>query len=310
MFPGCLRPPSLSATILRNRIVGALRSSHDSGAQSAAGNLSQNFIFEHPTIAQLAIAIASLVDPASTTVNSQKDPVEEIKAFINKYTTGLTKRAPPPTPLTQVPIAVLLTGSTGNLGSHIVAALLSDHRIAKVYTFDRASANSSPRERLQSAFEERGLPSSLLATPRLVSLTGDLNEPSFGLDVTVFEEVRIHPTIYTSIINLFNNQLQDSLTHVVHNAWKVNFNHQLGSFEAQIAGTYKLVDFSLGAKRSPKLLFTSSISVAHGCDPGAGPIPEAPLPDPSVATSSGYASSKYVVEQASRDVLRRLSVKY
>ncbi|EKM47999.1 uncharacterized protein PHACADRAFT_203390, partial [Phanerochaete carnosa HHB-10118-sp] len=36
---------------------------------------------------------------------------------------------------------------------------------------------------------------------------------------------------------------------------------------------------------------------AHGWDPNDGPVPEAPLTDPVLATTSGYAASKYVVEQ-------------
>ena len=92
------------------------------------------------------------------------------------------------------------------------------------------------------------------------------------------------------------------MTHVVHNAWKVNFNLSLTSFETQIAGTRKLIDFSLIAKHLPKLLFTSSVSVAHGLDPRLGHVPETPLQDASAAIGSGYASSKYVVEQVSTDI--------
>lgn len=109
---------------------------------------------------------------------------------------------------------------------------------------------------------------------------------------------------YHTFINI-RIQLRHSATHVVHNAWKVNFNHSLSSFESQIAGTPKLVDFCLAAKHSPKLLFTSSVSVAHGLDPRSGPVPETTLPDPTVATSSGYASSKYVIERVSESVSTR-----
>lgn len=92
-------------------------------------------------------------------------------------------------------------------------------------------------------------------------------------------------------------QLQQTLTHTVHNAWKVNFNHSLGSFETQISGTRKLLDFCAAASQPVRLLFTSSISTVHQWDPSNGLVPETPLPDPNLAAESGYAASKYVVEQ-------------
>lgn len=183
-------PVSLSATVLRNRIIGALRSSEDTNAQRAAAQVSQNFVFDHPTICQLSDAISTLVDPSSISV-AAKDPVDEIKRFLDKYANGLSRRNLPTPPISQTGAAVLLTGSTGNLGSHIVAALLSDERVSKVYTFDRSVSGTSPLQRLELAFEDRGLSSSLLSTSKLVSLTGDLNEASFGLDEATYDEVRI-----------------------------------------------------------------------------------------------------------------------
>ncbi len=87
------------------------------------------------------------------------------------------------------------------------------------------------------------------------------------------------------------------MSHIIHNAWKVDFNHGLSSFESQITGTRKLVDFCFNLDRPVRLLFMSSIGVAQGWDNQSGPIPETPLSDPGLATDSGYSASKYVVEQ-------------
>ncbi len=89
------------------------------------------------------------------------------------------------------------------------------------------------------------------------------------------------------------------MTHFIHNAWKVNFNHALNSFEAQISGTRKLLDLCFSSTRPIRVLFTSSVSVAHGWDVVNGPVPEESLPNPELAVSTGYASSKYVTEQVS-----------
>lgn len=94
-------------------------------------------------------------------------------------------------------------------------------------------------------------------------------------------------------------QMLASVTHVIHNAWTVNFNLSLESYEDQIAGVRRLVDVCANADRPIKLLCTSSIGSTSLWDPSQGPVPERPLSDPAVATSNGYTASKYVMEQVS-----------
>ena len=50
---------SLHATSLRNRIVTALRA--DPRASHAIQNVSQNFVFEHPTLRDLSFSVSALV---------------------------------------------------------------------------------------------------------------------------------------------------------------------------------------------------------------------------------------------------------
>ena len=88
-----------------------------------------------------------------------------------------------------------------------------------------------------------------------------------------------------------------SVTHIIHNAWTVNFNLPLQSYETQIAGVRRLVEMCASMDRAVHVLCTSYIGVGVGWDPSNGPVPEAPLPDPSVATINGYGASKYVVER-------------
>ncbi|THG96088.1 hypothetical protein EW026_g5678 [Hermanssonia centrifuga] len=269
---------SLSATFLRNRIIGALRVSNDTAVQEAVRGVSQNFIFDHPTITELATAIYTLVYPSLAPV-AEKDKTKHIRDLIEKYSAGLPKRSSAVATSNKTSFVVVLTGSTGNIGSHILASLLSDGRIARVYTLDRDSSSSGPWERQKFAFEDRGLPVELLSHRKLSSLVGDLNAPMFGLK----------PELYQEIAN--------TVTHFIHNAWKVNFNHALNSFEAQISGTRKLLDLCFSSTRPIRVLFTSSVSVAHGWDVVNGPVPEESLPNPELAVSTGYASSKYVTEQ-------------
>lgn len=181
---------SLSATFLRNRIIGALRASEDPSLRQAANAISANIIFDCPTILQLAYAIHALVDPETDSVQ-QPDQIRlrvaEIEAMIAKYAADL------PTPKARAvhaPIGapvVLLTGSTGNIGSHILAYLLSDSRIGRVYALNRPS--SDPLGRLKAALADRELPEALLDDPRFTSLVGDVTQDKFGLEDSQYTEV-------------------------------------------------------------------------------------------------------------------------
>ncbi|GJE93768.1 hypothetical protein PsYK624_099290, partial [Phanerochaete sordida] len=91
-------------------------------------------------------------------------------------------------------------------------------------------------------------------------------------------------------------QLQAEVTHVVHNAWRVDFNLALPSFETHVAGTRRLVDVCAGAARGARLVFVSSVSAAQDWDVARGPVPEAPLADPALSVGTGYGSSKFVGE--------------
>ena len=89
-------------------------------------------------------------------------------------------------------------------------------------------------------------------------------------------------------------QISASATHVVHNAWRVDFNLALASFEPHIAGAVRV----LRAAPAARFLFTSSIATAQGWR-GPGSVPEAPLGDAAAAARSGYGASKFVVEHVS-----------
>lgn len=54
-------PPSLYATFLRNRIAATLRGSAEPEVQHASLRVTQNFIFEHPTLPGLAETLAVVI---------------------------------------------------------------------------------------------------------------------------------------------------------------------------------------------------------------------------------------------------------
>ncbi len=180
---------SLSATYLRNRIIGALRASPDYDAREASLKVSQEFVFENPTLQFLSSTLVSLIHPDVNGVSpASTSSAEAIDTLIKKYTADLP--APRTAPNTPEGIVVLLTGSTGALGSHILASLLAEDRVTKVYTFDRTSADKkNVEERQKEAFEDRGLDISLLESSKLSALTGSLIQKDMGLSRATFGEV-------------------------------------------------------------------------------------------------------------------------
>ncbi|KAH9946609.1 hypothetical protein B0H21DRAFT_693457 [Amylocystis lapponica] len=261
---------SLSATFLRNHIIGALRAASNHATNAAALHIPLNFVYTHPTLAGLADAVAGLVESGS--VSAKLTPVEQIEAMIAKYTVRLphtfTKTA-----RCDKDLVVVLTGSTGGLGSHLLAVLLQDARVVRVYALNRGTGLS---ERQRRAFDDACLPVGLLTSPKLVLLEAEFMQEYFGLEPAVLDEIC------------------SSATHIVHNAWKVDFNLSLSSFESQIATSVRLLCLAPGAR----FVFTSSVSVAMGSvGVNSGPMREEPLHEPELAAVSGYAESKYVVEE-------------
>ena len=174
---------SLHAAALRTRIINALRCSADLSTQDAARHISQNFIFSHPALCELADALAQLVTAGEDC--ARRNAVQDIRLMLDTYTRDLptVKRVR----ASSSDVVVLLTGSTGNVGSHMLATLLQTPAVCRVYTLNRPSAAAEERQR--KVFVERGLPAELLASERLVQLFGNATDERLGLELMVFDEV-------------------------------------------------------------------------------------------------------------------------
>ena len=95
------------------------------------------------------------------------------------------------------------------------------------------------------------------------------------------------------------SELTGQIDVVIHNAWKVDFNQTLESFENDhIRGTRALVDWSNTSPKRPRILFISSISaVSNWTETGqSSPVPETIVPSLDAPAHMGYGESKYVAE--------------
>ena len=123
------------------------------------------------------------------------DPVmrgRELQALVNRFTEGFPPRLTLDGFAFMVPRenVYLLTGTTGCLGSNMVAQLLEASATARVYAFNRPSKTTTLRARHLSSFKQRGLDTGLLSSEKLVFVEGDLSAPGFALDHKLYGEVR------------------------------------------------------------------------------------------------------------------------
>ena len=85
---------------------------------------------------------------------------------------------------------VLLTGSTGNLGSHILETLLRDPKFLRIYAFNRHSPHQ-PLDRHIKRFENNGFDKACLTSDKLIFVEGDTSQDNLGIDPSLFNEVHM-----------------------------------------------------------------------------------------------------------------------
>lgn len=179
---------SVRAALLRNRIIRALRSSEDPAVRQAVNGVTRTIIYDHSTLSELAVAIAALV--GSTATNVEKYRSNLICGLIDKYSAGIAAPSHSDNVRRTSGIVVLLTGSTGRVGSHVLAALLAEERVTRVYTLNRRAVRATD-DGQRATFEELGLSIKLLDGRRIVQLVGDLTREDLGLGGAELSEVRV-----------------------------------------------------------------------------------------------------------------------
>ncbi|KAF2644121.1 acetyl-CoA synthetase-like protein [Massarina eburnea CBS 473.64] len=200
------------------------------------------------------------------------DSVSSMRSLLQKYTHHLPRQIAPRSPPATTKMTILLTGSTGSLGSYLLEALYHDKNVHHIICLNRSPKAA---ERHVRNGHIRGL--SRLDPARVEFLKADLTQRQLNLDDSVYQH------------------LVSTVTHVIHNQWPVNFNWPLLSFEPYIRGARHLVDLCIESTHNAHFTFVSSVS-AVGSWGGAGPVPEKSFPGLDVASELGYGQSKLTVE--------------
>ncbi len=167
---------SLQATWIHNTLFQAIRATANYRQDTDA-----SFVYKYPTIGQLNQYIQSLA--SGTSIGVGISPLESMEAMVDKYTDDFPGRRAHtmPTPGPQS-IVVLLTGSTGGLGSYLLAELIKDPSVSRIYAISRPSGGVDGLwQKQRRAFIERGIDTALLKSSKIDLLEGDLSSPQLGL---------------------------------------------------------------------------------------------------------------------------------
>lgn len=178
---------SLQATVIRNSIVNALSSD-----KFTTSSITANFVYESPSIAQLAIATYAIVDPSSfSAADKIAQKVAEIDGYIEKYSANFpvhTPSAPAPAANAEV---IVMTGSTGALGTTLLAQLVANPAVAKVYALNRKGAGKTLKQRQVASLVDRGYDASVASSSKVVLVETDAKLGPLGLSPAVYDEVRV-----------------------------------------------------------------------------------------------------------------------
>lgn len=170
------------------------------------GIFSSRIVYENPDIHRLSDALYNLLNnsPATNGHNGRRASQREqlMKSLVEKYSSNL-----PTIPkklsqrITGDKINVILTGSTGSLGYHILGCLLRDTKIGKIYCLDRsleAQKRFERKSKIVNGDSDNG------SANKVVWMKVDLADPSFGLPHDMYDH------------------LLENIDVIIHNAWKVS----------------------------------------------------------------------------------------
>ncbi|KAM0147076.1 hypothetical protein ACHAPG_010801 [Botrytis cinerea] len=188
---------------------------------------------------------------------------------------------------------VLVTGTTGSLGSHIVAYFAQLPEVETVVCLNRLSMVDATL-RQQQSFALRGISLDKISMSKLRIIETDTAKSMLGLPKSTFQ------------------YLTDNVTHIVHNAWPMSLTRTVSAYESQFKVMRNLIALSSEAtsqRPAPFKLgfqFISSIGVIGYYPLWTGKVlaPEESMPVDSVLPV-GYADAKLVCERMLDETLHR-----
>jgi nucleoside-diphosphate-sugar epimerase len=180
---------------------------------------------------------------------------------------------------------VLLTGGTGSLGGHLLAHLASISKVERIICLNRPGDGTEPYLRQVESNAKKGACITFVAAEKIQVIETDSTLPYLGL----------RPSTYMS--------LASSITHILHNAFQVDFLRRSDQFKDQYAIMSNLIQLGLACSPRATFLFVSSVAVVGKCEvaphsiDSPALIPEEAFQHDWNMPKSGYGVAKLACEK-------------
>ena len=180
---------SLQATYIRNTILHSLRTT----TKLSVHDVPLNFVYTNPTVISLATYVLGLLNGKGIDNETERGThIAQMETLLTKYSAELKKPQWTSSRASSASSAetVMITGTTGRLGSHLLSQILQEPKVVRVYALNRGRPGVSEelKERQMEAFRTWGLDETLLSS-RVSFHPADLSLPNFGLGEVMFAEV-------------------------------------------------------------------------------------------------------------------------
>lgn len=212
----------------------------------------------------------------------------EAERYVAEYTAGWTPAQPSYTSeaiASSHDAVVIVTGATGSLGAHVVAALASHPSVKTVVCINRH--RPTPVEtRQDDAFSSRGITVTPEARSKLRILATDSSQPQLGLKTSEYQWLTQHGS------------------HIVHSAWPLSGSRPMSAFASQFQTMRNLLDLAcdMAVHRRVGFQLVSSLSVVgHAKEPL---VPEDRVHMDSVLPP-GYGEAKWVCERMLEETVHK-----
>ncbi|KAI9152366.1 Non-canonical non-ribosomal peptide synthetase ascB [Paramyrothecium foliicola] len=273
---------SLQALQLRRVLVAAANKTEELRDADISKLIPREFLYFNPSIRQMAAALRNRRNGENAV---RRNPWLDVKQFVEDFT--LVQSFPQQKqPYSGRDAVIALTGSSGSLGSHILAKLSQSTDVNRIICLIRGSKHAAlapgPGQYDKSLLTSRGIFLSEEEWAKIVTVQIDPTAEKLGLDQSSYKV------------------LQESITHVIHAAWPMNYLLQLNSFQYQFRFLQSLLHLAAQGESSTKcrFVFVSSIAAVAkiGLESGK-PIIEAAVDPIDAACGIGYADAKLVCEK-------------
>ncbi|MCF4968894.1 non-ribosomal peptide synthetase [Nostoc sp. CMAA1605] len=237
-------------------------------------DLPLRYLFENPTVAEIAAGIDSLQISQKDTITRGTIPDLKAEAVLDPNIHIPRQHCDH----YHQPQRIFLTGATGFLGIHLLDELLQQTQ-ADIYCLIRASNTQQAQQRLQSQLKFYKLWEGI-DTKRIIPVAGDLAKSYLGLSKSEFQ------------------QLASEIDVIYHCGALINVIYPYSVLKgANVLGTQEIIRLASETKVKP-LHFISTTSVLLASSPNEdGLILESDPLEQYQVLDNGYVQSKWVAEQ-------------